>query len=483
MRRKVYQNRGPFTMRNVVAMGMTTALVLMLNVTVPAATITVNSLADVGAPSICVLRDAITAANTMTAIHGCAAGTGNDIIGFSVTGTIMLGSTLPQVSDQVLTINGPASPGITISGGGAVQVIVVTLGATLNLTNLTIADGNTSSGRGGAIDNEGTLAINNNTFSGNSASAIFNHGKLTVTHSNFSGNTGIVAGGIRNERSLIITHSTFSGNRSSRSGGCIFNLGKLTITRSTFSGNTGAFSGGIFSESILTVTDSTFSGNRSGAVGGGIWNTRTGKMTISNSTFSDNIASSNGGGMYSAGMATVTNSTFSSNRASSAGGGIYNRGTLAVSNSTFSGNSAPVGGGGIINLGLSSLKSMIIAHNSVGNCSGMFTDAGFNISDDATCSFSATGSHNNTDPMLNPRGLRHNGGPTKTIALLSGSPAIDAIPVIDCTDQASPPNPIVIDQRHFPRPDAGEDVCDIGAYEFQDTSLVSFSIFGRQGDD
>src|SRR5690348_1731169 len=97
------------------------------------ATITVNSLADPGAPGICALRDAITAANTMTATNGCAAGNGNDTIKFSVTGTILLASTLPEVTDSQLTINGPASPGITFDGGGKVQVMQVASGAMLNL--------------------------------------------------------------------------------------------------------------------------------------------------------------------------------------------------------------------------------------------------------------------------------------------------------------------------------------------------------------
>jgi hypothetical protein len=79
--------------------------------------------------------------------------------------------------------------------------------------------------------------------------------------------------------------------------------------------------------------------------------------------------------------------------------------------------------------------------------------------------------------MLDPTGLKNNGGPTQTIALLSGSPAIDAIPVADCTDLASPPNPLITDQRLFPRPDATEANCDIGAYEVQDTSFVPFSSF------
>ena len=45
------------------------------------------------------------------------------------------------------------------------------------------------------------------------------------------------------------------------------------------------------------------------------------------------------------------------------------------------------------------------------------------------------------------------------------SPAIDAIPLADCTDQNS--KPIHTDQRRALRPDPGEGACDIGAYEFQ----------------
>jgi hypothetical protein len=114
-----------------------------------------------------------------------------------------------------------------------------------------------------------------------------------------------------------------------------------------------------------------------------------------------------------------------------------------------------------------------------GNCfnnSGTITDAGYNISEDTTCGFANTGSANNGDgvnPLLSPAGLVDNGGPTETIALQDGSPAIDAIPIADCTDQASPPKPIITDQRGFPRPDAGEQVCNIGAYEFQDAPVFA----------
>jgi hypothetical protein len=144
------------------------------------ATITVNSLADPGAPGICALRDAITAANTMTATNGCAAGNGNDTIKFSVTGTILLADPLPEVTDSKLTIHGPVSPGITIDGGTKVRVMQVASGAMLNLNKLTIANGN---GLSAGVSPVCSFPP----FCG--GGGIFNSGTLTVTHSTFSGKT------------------------------------------------------------------------------------------------------------------------------------------------------------------------------------------------------------------------------------------------------------------------------------------------------
>jgi hypothetical protein len=132
------------------------------------------------------------------------------------------------------------------------------------------------------------------------------------------------------------------------------------------------------------------------------------------------------------------------------------------------------------------VKNTILAEAGGYNCIGSITDAGYNISDDNSCGFTATGSLNNTNPGLSSDGLTNNGGPTQTIALAPGSPAIDAIPFADCTDQASPPNRINTDQRGALRPDAGEINCDVGAYEFQDLAgqpfcgLKSLSALVRQ---
>jgi hypothetical protein len=182
---------------------------------------------------------------------------------------------------------------------------------------------------------------------------------------------------------------------------------------------------------------------------------------------------------------TVTNSTFSANQATGGahvsegaegeGGAIFiGSGAVTITNSTFSSNQAIPGsgglafGGGIFNQGDGpvSLKGTILAASTAGNCTGI-DDAGYNISDDNSCQFSAMNhSSNNTDPSLSGV-LANNGGPTRTIALQTGSPAIDAIPQASCTDQASPPNQVKTDQRGFGRPDPGDILaaCDTGAYE------------------
>ena len=92
------------------------------------------------------------------------------------------------------------------------------------------------------------------------------------------------------------------------------------------------------------------------------------------------------------------------------------------------------------------------------------TSNGYNLSSDGTCNFNSTGDLNNTDPKLGQLG--NHGGPTQTIPLLSGSPAIDAGNPNGCTDGHG--HLLKTDQRGKPRPDK-EDTggCDMGAYERQ----------------
>jgi hypothetical protein len=169
------------------------------------------------------------------------------------------------------------------------------------------------------------------------------------------------------------------------------------------------------------VINSTLSGN-SANVGGGIFNA--GPLTITNSTLSGNSAATDGGGIVNVGSVTVTNSTLSGNSAAKNGGGIVNLRALTMTNSTLSGNSAAKNGGGIDNVGATTVTNSIVANSPAGgDCfdnSEVFTGA--NIVDTATCG--ASPAIIRTNPQLGA--LANNGGPTQTLALQVGSPAIDA---------------------------------------------------------
>jgi hypothetical protein len=311
--------------------------------------------------------------------------------------------------------------GTTIIDGGGVDTVITIRNAKVyvTLSKVTIRNGLGVSGYGGGVNNNGTLTINDGVITGNTAydgGGINNNGKLTI-------NNGVVA-----------------GNTAQGSGGGVINIGGMTINKSTINGNSiVGDGGGIWNLGTLKINDSTISGNTAGKVlfstGGGIANSAT--MSVNNSTISGNTVVRFGVG------------------------GIENlEGTLTISNSTISANR----GGINVNLGTATLQNSIVANNSGQNCFNIVTSIGYNLSSDGSCNFNSPGDLNITNPMLGP--LQPNGGPTKTHALLAGSPAIDGGNPAGCTDGQG--RLLKTDQRGMPRPDK-EDTggCDMGAYERQ----------------
>ena len=260
----------------------------------------------------------------------------------------------------------------------------------------------------------------------------------------------------------------------------VFNVtsaGNLTLDGLTVQyGATSGDGGGVYNNGRLTVTDSTVSSNSASGNGGGIFDASSYTLTITDSTLSGNSAAGDGGGINNAdGSLTVINSTLYGNSASGIGGGINYSGeeteTLRVINSTLSGNSANFGGG--INRnnpdGINQfiLNNSIIANNNGGNC-GDVGGPGFEsyntlFGDD--CADVSGGSDGNLvgDPQLSA--LADNGGATQTMALQTGSPAINVGDNSLAVDAKG--NPLSYDQRGagYDRIVAG--TVDMGAYEYE----------------
>jgi CSLREA domain-containing protein len=339
---------------------------------------------------------------------------------------------------------------------------------------------------------------------------IFNTGVLHVVDSRIEGNRatslpytgGIPAGaGIENQGQVDLTDSVIARNSTVNESGIPEGAGltsigptahgaAVTLTRVLVDGNrvlnlgTGGFAegGGIWAyRTDLTILESSFTGNEvvggAIAVGGGFDVFREGDFILERSLVADNAAESGtfseGAGVRIDGTTTelqrVVNSTITGNRGvspgASTGAGImhYGGARMEVVSSTISGNRGEGGGkdlGGNLNDNgaegsVLTLRDSIVS-GGVGaaggeNCSGSgVQSAGHNIDSLDQCNFHAAGDKVNTDPLL--AALARNGGPTETLGLLPGSPAIDAGDACPATDQ-----------RGIARPQGA--ACDLGAYE------------------
>lgn len=371
------------------------------------------------------------------------------------------------------------------TGAGDVQGGGVCNFATTTLVNCTISGNTATDGGGGGLYNDptGQLKAYGCTISDNSSSnegaGVFNRGTAYLSGCTISGNSNQdVGGGVWNGQAdtMTISGCTIRGNTANVGGG-LENDGTATVTDCTISQNTADDGGGVFNgansdAAILTLNDSTISdnilsGNESGSGGAGVGNA--GQANLTDSTIANNVASNapfteatNGGGLEDSGTATLVACTISGNTTTADGGGIYVGGTgadsLTLNNTIVAGNEAAPTGGGIT-------PNDIVAATSGASVSGSYDLVGTGGS--ATLS----GSSNKlgvVDPGLGP--LAANGGPTETMVLVAGSPAIAS--GSSALEVGPGGTPLTTDQRGFPM---DTPVPDIGAYQTSPPLGLSFA--------
>jgi len=207
-----------------------------------------------------------------------------DTIDFAVTGTITL-TNGQLVLEKDLTINGPGTTNITVSGNNASRVFFIT-NSTVTVAKLTIADGNSDAGSGVCISS-GNATIRDSTITRNAGyrgGGIFNDGRLTIISSTISSNWGHYGGGISGQNypsETAIINCTVSGNEARELGAgggiCLQSYARMTLSNCTVSANSAYNGGGIAAASIypLALRNSVVAGN-SATLGPDCWSSGTG---------------------------------------------------------------------------------------------------------------------------------------------------------------------------------------------------------------
>ena len=374
---------------------------------------------------------------------------GGGLVSLGVTGNVV-------IMDSTLSGNiaqgGDGPGGNNNVGSGAKGGSIYIEGGSLNITRSLLDSSAANGGNGTGVPQDGML---NGGFGGLAqGGGVWIGGGTAVSIDNTTFENTVANGG----------NSGAGGNGSEPAGGAdgggLYSLGNITVSNSTFhlAGATGGNAGDAFGPTCIGGHNA---GDGGGARGGAIF-ADGGTMIINTATFANNFAiggnggdggQTNGGlncGMHGAGGLAY-------------GGAITNNNgaTVNIKHGTISLNNAQAGdtgvnqggankpprlvaegtGGGIrVGSGSVTLENTIIAGNTAANGAGDTTGAptpGPNVDGAVTSNghnllgtaaeatgFSGIGDQTGAIPLL--AALADNGGPTQTMALLIGSPAIDA---------------------------------------------------------
>ena len=439
----------------------------------------------------------------------------------TIIGSTFSGNNASQQGGGILnasggTINVSGSSFTSNTAGGEAGGAICNENASATITGSTL-NSNTANTYGGAVCNYsgGVLILSGDTLVSNTSEfwggALFNYygATISITNSPINTNTayGTFGGALFNDQgTATVTGSTFTSDNiddlSGGVGGAICSLlGTLKVSTTTFDGDGGYFivgGGAIYADDIsTTISNSTFTSNQ-GEYGAGIYEDSDDTMVVSGTTFYANVASDYGGALYNDGNAYIYNTTIAGNEAEY-GGGVFCFADLTLTNCTVATNfgtaSSNVGGGIYIDngetgyAGNTTLYNTIVAQNTLSNKTTQSDITGtLDVNDSKTkSSYNLIGTGGSGGLVNNKRGnkitsspglgsLASNGGPTQTMALQSGSPAIDAGANSLAVDNNG--NALATDQRGAGYPRIYNGTVDIGAYELEQSNSVASIVGG-----
>ncbi|MBL4707411.1 MAG: T9SS type A sorting domain-containing protein, partial [Flavobacteriales bacterium] len=355
----------------------------------------------------------------------------NDTITFS---SALIGDTIRLLNElqfcSNIVIKGPGANSLAISGQNNSRILRVLPSNSVEISGISFNNGKSPKGEdGGAAYVAGNLTLRNCIFANNFAED--DGGAIVISDS---------VAMVQLDSCIIVNNSCGDDGGAIRCW-----KGNLLMNATTVKDNASpSYGGAISMNGIAMITNSTFSNNSATTEGGAIRNFDGGMLTCTNSTFSGNVSSYRGAGISSASSVNLNFCTIVNNVASNRGGGIR----LTTGGNCF-------------------LRNTLIANNTgssrsdVYQFSGTFHSSGNNFIGDSTGS--SINSMNldqfgNSIAPINPLilPLASNGGNTETVALVAGSPCIDA------ADSSLAPN---TDQIGTSRINNG--LPDIGAYEVQ----------------
>lgn len=338
---------------------------------------------------------------------------------------------IPNGTDVTIVGNGAILERSIAAGTPAFRLFGIATGGTLRLNDLTLRNGLIR----GAHGANGSPAHNGGGGGDGNGGAITNDGTLIVRGSTFVANAAVGGAGGDGGNATGIFQSGDGGPGGDGNGGAIYiNAGgTIFLTNSTFAQNT------------ATGGDGGNGGN--GGTGGTLGNAAPAGI-------------GSGGALFSQHAVTGTNLTVAAN--SSAGGTPGQGGGAPISPPSVGGGIATQGSTAIV-----TLTNTIIANNSAptnpdcaNSSGGAVGDGGSNLEYPAgDCAF--TTNAQTGDPLFTSAAPQPHGGPSPTLAIPFGSPAVAHGNASVCAATTGPAPVNHVDQRGLPRPAA----CAIGAFD------------------